>query len=325
MRDLLHTLTTQPLSLIALSQQLKCSQQQILQQLQLFINQGIPVQQQGNEWYLSPLTPLIDPIQLQQQIPENPIIYQSVVNSTNQYILDNLDRLTTGSVCIAETQTAGRGRRNRVWQSPFAGQIILSYYQQFAKTLSLEGLSLVVSIAVIKALRQLGYHQPQLKWPNDLIVFDKTTHKTAKLGGILLEMSAKKPDFYDLVIGLGINVALPTDQQQQINQAITQLTALKPLAQDRTKILATIIQHLNQTLSQFTQSGFSPFITQWQDYDAYFGLPVKIIQENQTITGKNIGVNIQGQLCIKTPSEILTFHSGEVSLRTIDKTTPPLS
>lgn len=264
------------------------------------------------------LSPLIEPAKLQEKLPDNHLIYKEIIDSTNQYLLDNYPQLPAGTLCVAEAQTAGRGRRGRVWYSPFAGQIIFSLYQQIPKTTSLSGLSLVVGIAVVNALHQRGYTQVKLKWSNDLLLISE--QGAAKLGGILIEMSAKEALFYDVVIGVGLNVVVDTTQQQRIDQPIAQLADIHTgrEAIDRTEILSEIIQQLNLAIEQFTHSGFTPFLAQWHNYDAYLNQPVQVIQGEKVIKGTNLGVDQQGQLRLATEKGITVFHSGEVSLR-LDK------
>ena len=106
--------------------------------------------------------------------------------------------LPSGSVCVAEQQTAGRGRRGRPWVSPYAGNIYLSVLWRFAQgATALEGLSLAVGVAVATALERSGVQGVGLKWPNDVL------HEGAKLGGILLEMVGDATGACAVVIGVG--------------------------------------------------------------------------------------------------------------------------
>ena len=106
-------------------------------------------------------------------------------------------------VIVAEQQTAGRGRRGRAWVSP--GE---NLYYSLAITVGgareLEGLSLVVGLAVLRALESLGVRDAGLKWPNDLLQGGK------KIAGILLELSGDPADLCHVVIGIGINVNMKT-------------------------------------------------------------------------------------------------------------------
>src|SRR5699024_10686320 len=105
----------------------------------------------------------------------------SEVDSTNAW----LARQQTGGThaCFAEYQTAGRGRRNRAWQSPFAANLYFSVGHGLTPSRAPLGtLSLALGVALAERLRALGVAGIGVKWPNDLYVDD------AKLAGILIEL-----------------------------------------------------------------------------------------------------------------------------------------
>ncbi|MGL5974056.1 MAG: biotin--[acetyl-CoA-carboxylase] ligase, partial [Aeromonas sobria] len=121
---------------------------------------------------------------LQALAPMAPVHCFPVIDSTNQYLLERVSRLQSGESCLAECQTAGRGRRGKPWVSPFGCQLILSMYWRLEQGMAAAmGLSLAVGVAVVQALESLGYQGVELKWPNDLY------YQGRKLAGILVEMS----------------------------------------------------------------------------------------------------------------------------------------
>ena len=108
----------------------------------------------------------------------------SLIDSTNDYLMRRLpNQLSTGQVCLAEYQSAGRGRRGRQWISPFGSQIYLSMYWYLEQGLSAAmGLSLVTALAVSDAIKAHSNVQVQLKWPNDIYLGG------VKLAGILIDL-----------------------------------------------------------------------------------------------------------------------------------------
>src|SRR5690606_7296566 len=97
---------------------------------------------------------------------------------------------------LSEQQTAGRGRRGRTWVSPFGTNLYYSLAIQLVQGASqLEGLSLVIGLAVLKAIQESGVGNAGLKWPNDLLVGSN------KLAGILLELVGDPADICHVVIG----------------------------------------------------------------------------------------------------------------------------
>ena len=126
------------------------------------------------------------------------------LESTNERLLTAAPAAGKLDVCIAEFQTAGRGRRGRRWNAPLGSGICLSVGWQFAgMPAELGALTLAVGVAVRRVLARVAGVTIELKWPNDL-VFDER-----KLGGILLEIKAEAHGGVHVVAGVGLNVALP--------------------------------------------------------------------------------------------------------------------
>ena len=97
-----------------------------------------------------------------------------VIDSTNQYLLDRLDELTSGDACVAEYQQAGRGRRGRKWFSPFGANLYLSMYWRLEQgPAAAIGLSTVIGIVIAEVLQQFGAEQVRVKWPNDIYLQDR--------------------------------------------------------------------------------------------------------------------------------------------------------
>lgn len=275
-----------------------------LEQLQ---QSGIQLIKEEQYCYWLPTAELLDRDFLQQALPHNHLIIKPVIDSTNQYVLDHLRELANNSVCLAEYQTAGRGRRGRKWLSPFAGQVILSFYRTFAKEIPLSGLSLAIGIAVARALTLLNFQQVQLKWPNDIWLAGK------KLGGILIEMK-QHPDLshYQVVIGIGLNVALPTEMT--LDQPIAMLSQQQKI--DRNLVIKELILQLNSVLDLFSEQGLTPLLAEWQQYDLFYQQPVKLLLEKQQLSGIEQGITAQGELLLQTEQgEIKAFAIGEISLR----------
>jgi BirA family biotin operon repressor/biotin-[acetyl-CoA-carboxylase] ligase len=160
----------------------------------------------------------------------------SAVDSTNAEAMRQLQQgPCAGLVCLAEQQTAGRGRRGRSWVSPFASNLYLSVVWEFeGGAASLEGLSLAVGVAVAQGLENCGAGGIELKWPNDLL------HQGRKLGGILIEMVGDAAGSCQVVIGIGINVRMPRQAGEAIDQAWTDLSQIAPGLPHRNHLLVLV-------------------------------------------------------------------------------------
>jgi BirA family transcriptional regulator, biotin operon repressor / biotin---[acetyl-CoA-carboxylase] ligase len=239
------------------------------------------------------------------------------VDSTNRFINDLTDTLKAGNaqLCVAELQNAGRGRRGRSWVAPFGSGICMSVGWQFADAPpTFSALSLAIGVAVVTALRNLGASDVGLKWPNDLL------WKGRKLGGILVELRGESAGPAHVVIGIGINVRMPTvirlllaEQQAAVISDVYEI--LRERTPNRNVIVGAVLSELIATLNTFATEGFAPFHATWQRLDALAASPVKVINGSQTTLGIARGVDADGTLLVDVNDEIRRFASGEVSLR----------
>lgn len=262
---------------------------------------GLNIEENTTYYQLIPQLPLLNSHQISTALSPYRVHYYPLITSTNEWILQNIAHLQKGDLCLAEYQTSGRGRRGRQWLSPFAGQMIFSFYWTFDPKKSIEGLSLVVGLVIAETFGV------QVKWPND-ILFDGR-----KLGGILVEIANVKNGGLNLVIGVGINVSLP--EKTGINQPYAQLCEIDPNA-DRQILLPKLIQHLYTRLERFENSGIDEeFQQSWQKYNAFSHQAVNVITEQGIVSGIEQGIDERGYLQVQCGNERRTFNGGEVSLR----------
>ncbi len=266
---------------------------------------------QGKGYQLAKPIELLDKDIIQNQV-ENHIVLMPVIDSTNQYLLDRADMLESGTVCIAEYQSNGRGRRGREWISPFGSNLYLSLYWRLdAGMAAAIGLSLVVGIAIVEALEKLGLPNIKLKWPNDLYFGDK------KLAGILVEMSGQAGAAANLVIGMGLNIHM-----QKNTEGISQpWSCLESVANgapiDRNALATKMISTLNDTLKRYEQAGMAQFVDKWNKLDNFINRPVKLIIGAKEISGISRGIDEQGAIVIETQQGLETYIGGEISLRPV--------
>lgn len=233
-----------------------------------------------------------------------------VVASTNQLALQRAQRGQAGYVCSAEQQTAGRGRRGRQWVSPYAANIYTSLVWEFTGgAKALEGLSLAVGVAVAEALDLLGVQQVRLKWPNDVLWGDR------KLAGVLIEMVGDAAGPCQVVVGIGVNVAMPSGCGAQIDQPWVDINSIVGTSTDRNRLLAHLLNSVVPLLARFEHNTFAAYRERWQALDAFYEQPVSVWIGETVQVGVARGVDASGAVIVDTPMGRQAFSGGELSLR----------
>ena len=221
--------------------------------------------------------------------------------STNTLLLARAESAPSGTVIVAERQTAGRGRMGRSWHADPAASLTFSLLWRLSRGTVPSGLSLAVGVAVAEALRTLGIDDVALKWPNDILRDGK------KLGGILIELSSAAA-----VIGIGLNVRPPADLPDDVRDNAAALDR----DIDRNELLARLLASLHGVLAEFAAGGFGPVRERWLALNAYAGAPVKILSGlSVPLEGRCAGVDADGALLLETTSGMQRIISGDVSLR----------
>jgi len=231
--------------------------------------------------------------------------------STNADLLARVDTLGGPLLRIAENQTAGRGRAGRSWLSKPGAALMFSLAWRFKGPLHrMTGLPMAVGVALAETIASLGV-PVQIKWPNDLLRDGK------KLAGILVETQAARKDVDGAVwavIGVGINLLMPDELEEQIGRAVAAAPWLAKM--DRNELMAALLSRLAAVLAEFDDTGFAPFAERWNVLHAWQGQDVVILDHGQVLQqGRAAGVDAIGRLMLDTRHGRVEVLSGDVSLR----------
>ncbi len=238
----------------------------------------------------------------------DPIEILPTVDSTNRHLARQLP-WNRPRVCLAEHQSAGRGRRGRRWHSPLGASLYLSVGWPFpTRPAQLETLALRSALVLAETLDALGLAGIGLKWPNDLLVNGR------KLAGILIELSGEWGGPQHAIIGIGVNCHLPDDSP--IDQQWTDLQReMGPRRPDRNRLAAALLERLGAMLDELQRGHPSPWRRRWARYELYRDRPVRLHQGPHAIYGIHRGVAEDGALLLERDGRLQRHYAGDVSLR----------
>lgn len=245
------------------------------------------------------------------------------IDSTNSALLRERTPAQGLSVLFAERQNGGRGRLGRVWTSPPGGNLYLSLARRFDGGLArLGGLSLATGVAVAEVARALGAEMVGVKWPNDLVAVDGP--RLRKLGGILIE-GGLQDGAARAVIGLGLNVRMPRDAADGIDQPWTDLRALLRGAETETAtaaampsrvvIAAHLVDALHAAFTAFDRDGLAAFLDRYAALDVLHGRAIDSTHDGTPCHGIADGIDVDGALRLRTTTGLRVLRAGEVSVR----------
>lgn len=233
------------------------------------------------------------------------------IDSTNAQALRQLGAGCSAPLLVlAEKQDSGRGRRGRTWVSPFAENLYYSLGLRIESgSYSLDGLSLTVGIAVLRALQESGCVSAGLKWPNDVLVAGR------KIAGVLLELSGDPAGICQVVVGIGVNVNMLPGASIAIDQPWTSLREQSGVLVDRTALVLCLNRWLAHYLALHAAQGFAGVRAEWEAEHLWQGRAVTLSAGPQQIEGVVLGVDKQGALRLDVAGEERQFSGGELSLR----------
>jgi BirA family biotin operon repressor/biotin-[acetyl-CoA-carboxylase] ligase len=228
------------------------------------------------------------------------LYYYPVTGSTN----DEAFRLGVagaleGTIVIADSQTKGKGRLQRVWHSP-AGtniytSIILRPQFQVARA---PQISIAAGVAVAEVLEKYCPGKIQLKWPNDVLLNGK------KICGILAQVKTNIRGIDFIVLGIGINVNFNYNQfPEDIQNLATSLSVETGREISRLELIISLYENLAKWYKKLIADGFSAVKEKWLSLTPMIGCNVQVIFRDDVLKGKALGIDEQGSLLLLTAED----------------------
>lgn len=240
----------------------------------------------------------------------NILVYKSLPSTNN--ILKELYKkgAPEGTVILAEEQTAGRGRMDRVWVSPPGKNILLSILLKPSIEIKrIYTLTLALAVSVTDAVKEMTGLSAMIKWPNDIYLNNK------KLGGILTEFGAKGSNADYVILGLGLNVNRCPGNEVMFSSTCLSRESGKDLP--RNVLIAFILLTYNELYEKILSGGLDDFHKRCNEKSLVTGNNVSINSGGLTIRGRALGIDVDGALLVRVQGgEIRKVLNGDVSLRT---------
>jgi BirA family biotin operon repressor/biotin-[acetyl-CoA-carboxylase] ligase len=212
-----------------------------------------------------------------------------------------------GEVVIAESQTAGRGRRGRTWVSPARKSLYFSVVlRPDLPPARAPELTLVTSVAVCEALRQAGV-DAQIKWPNDLLASGR------KIAGILAELASDPDRVQWVVVGVGVNLnARAEDFPADLRGEATSVLLERGQPAPRALFAAACFTALETWLDRHAEGGFGAVRDEWRRSSATLGHEVSVRLDDREVVGTAEDLDETGALLVRTSAGLERILSGEV-------------
>ncbi len=241
---------------------------------------------------------------------ELPAPYQLLAYDTIGSTSDEAKRLARdgareGLIVTAKTQTAGRGRRGRVWVSPPGNLHMSLVLRPNCRAAVAAQLGFVAALGMAEALGAMAPRVPvACKWPNDLLANGK------KVAGILLETemtAGDQPDF--VVLGIGVNLLTSPDDTPYPAMSLAEAGApgIAPLA-----AIAEFVRRFAAWLKCWRREGFVPVRAAWLARATGLGQPIQVRLEHDTLTGRFIDLDADGALMLEVAGVSRRISAGEI-------------
>ncbi len=218
-----------------------------------------------------------------------------------------------GTLVVTGNQTAGKGRRGRVWQSEENGSIAMSMIlKPGIEPEAAPMLTLVQAMATAKAMEEVCGVKAEIKWPNDILVKEK------KVCGILTEMHLEKTKISSIIIGTGINVNQDKFPEEIAGIATSLKKETKKL-QSRVELICRICQLFESYYEEFLEKeNVSGFLKEYNSRLVSLERRVRVLEPKGEFEGTALGINTKGELLVeKDDGEVVKVYAGEVSVRGI--------
>lgn len=245
-------------------------------------------------------------------IGKNLYVYKEVASTNTVAKFLSMNNIENGSVVISERQTKAKGRSGKSWESPLGGiwlSIILNPNVDYSK---LPLITLATGVAVAKTLERVGIENPEIKWPNDIIINDK------KVCGILTEAVTKFNTIENVIIGVGIDANLNlADFPEELQDGTTTLQIELGRAGNENLLIGMFLEEFEKITNLFIEEKYEDILKEWRKRSYTIGKIVEVREPFNTYYDAYVlGIGKEGALVVeKIDGTLEKVISGECVIK----------
>jgi len=287
-----------------ISNELNISRTAVWKQVKALREMGFEIEAKSSQGYRLLATPdllLATDIDrnLNTQVIGKAVVSHAEIDSTNILARQLADGdAPEGTVVIADRQFAGRGRLGRQWESPAGVNIYCSIILRPQIPLQqAPQLTFLSAVAVAETLNELCQLNAEVKWPNDILV------DGAKISGLLNEMNAETEQIHFVILGIGINLNMLTEQfPPDLHYPATSAFLETGKQVDRLFFLQTFLRRLDTYYLELKHQGFAPIRRRWEKLCNIMNRQVEVDGGTNLISGTVVGLDVDGALRLQLES-----------------------
>jgi BirA family biotin operon repressor/biotin-[acetyl-CoA-carboxylase] ligase len=300
-----------------LAQKLGISRVAVWKQIQRLKDMGYKITSDQNLGYCLVSRPdLLLPQEVQRGLSTTyigkEIYYFPELKSTNiiakEKALHRAEGINEGTLIIAERQSAGKGRLGRKWFSPEGGIWLSVILYPQLPPFYIPRITLMTAVAAVKAIKMCTQIEPQIKWPNDILINEK------KVCGILTEMSAELDIINWVVVGIGINTNIDLrDFPEDIQENTISLKEVSGKEISRVKLAQTFLQEFEKYYNKLKRKEFSSILREWKLCSHTLGRKIRVDMRERIVSGEAVNITEEGALVLKKENgKLIKIISGTI-------------
>lgn len=283
-----------------LSRELKISRTAVWKHIRSLRNEGYVIDSSTRKGYLlretlDRLLPAEIGASLRSLRLGRRVVFEKEVDSTNRLARDLANSgAVEGTLVVAESQTAGRGRKGRKWFSPPGQGIYVSLIlRPRFQPVEAPKMTLLAGVALAETLIPIVPSRVTIKWPNDVLAGGK------KVAGILIEIGTEIDAIDYMVVGVGLNVNTPPGRfPADLRKRATSLAAEVGRPVPRAEILGAFLERFERYYDLVGSEGFGPVIRRWRELSGTAGRRVRVLSFDRSLEGDIAGIDDDGVLLL---------------------------